>query len=95
MALVATKAHAQFETALLLMKQSLELYGHQMPSFFFTDNMSDKAFLEQCFPSLTIDVVPVDKYVKLPLLNLPLNVKIHIKSNATQIMAALTCIQEK
>jgi hypothetical protein len=46
LALVATKAHAQFETALLLMKQSLEIYGHQMPSFFFTDNMSDKAFLE-------------------------------------------------
>ena len=95
LALVATKAYAQFETALLLMKQSLELYGHQMPSFFFTDNMSDKAFLERCFPSLTIDVVPVDKYAKLPLLNLPLNVKIHIKSSATQIMAALACIQEK
>jgi len=95
LALVATKAHAQFETALLLMKQSLELYGHQMPSFFFTDNMSDKAFLERCFPSLTVDVVPVDKYAKLPLLNLPLNVKIHIKSNATQMMAALACIQEK
>jgi len=67
LALVATKAHAQFETALLLMKQSLELYGHQMPSYFFIDNMSDKAFLEQCFPSLTVDVVPVDKYAKLPL----------------------------
>lgn len=95
LALVATKAHAQFEIALLNMGQSLELYDHEPPSYFFTDNMNDKGFLEKCFPSLLIDVVPVDKYARLPLLNLPSGIEIHIKSSAIQIQTALACIHEK
>jgi len=57
--------------------------------------MSDKAFLEKCFPSLTVDVVPVDKYAKFPLLQLPPEIRVHIKSTATQMTSALACIQEK
>src|SRR4051812_28155096 len=59
LALVATKAHAQFEVALINMRKSLALYGHKPPSFFFTDNMSDKSFLEKCFPSLLENVQPI------------------------------------
>ena len=95
LALVATKAHAQFEIALLNMKKSLELYGHQLPLFFFTNNMNDKAFLEKCFPSLLLDVTPVDKYEKLPFLSLPSTMKVQVKSTAIQMQTALACIYEK
>src|SRR5436190_23799881 len=38
LAFVATKAHAQFESALLQMKASLEIFGHKQPQIFYTDN---------------------------------------------------------
>jgi hypothetical protein len=50
--LVATKSHSQFELALQEMRKSLELYGHDQPSVFYTDNMVDKEFFKKCFPSL-------------------------------------------
>ncbi|KAF8578394.1 hypothetical protein K439DRAFT_1621365 [Ramaria rubella] len=50
--LVATKAHSQFELALIRMRELLELYGHKQPTIFYNDNMSDKQFLETSFPSL-------------------------------------------
>jgi hypothetical protein len=46
LALVATKAHAQFEIALTEMRRSLEKYGHSQPVLFYTDNISDRPFLE-------------------------------------------------
>lgn len=57
--------------ALKNMANSLTLYGHTHPSVFFTDNMSDKAFLERCFPSLKQGVVPIEKYGELETLEIP------------------------
>ena len=59
---VATKSHSQFELALKNVRDSLSLYGHPQPALIYTDNMSDKQFLEDCFPSLRQDVTPVEKY---------------------------------
>ena len=95
MALVATKSHAQFEVALVKMREALTIYGHSQPELFYTDNLADKGFLEKCFPSLLKDVQPVDKYSKLPLFTMPSEVAIHVKSTATQIQTALATIQEQ
>ena len=94
-ALVATKAHAQFEIALVNMRESLKLYGLEAPELFYTDNISDKGFLEKCFPSLLKEVQPVDKYANYPLYSIPDGVSIHVKSNASQFQVALACIHEK
>ncbi|KAJ7916600.1 hypothetical protein B0H13DRAFT_2323209 [Mycena leptocephala] len=63
--LVATNSHSQFELALNRMRESLEQYGHDPPAIFHTDNMSDKGFLERCFPALCNVVVAVGKYSHL------------------------------
>src|SRR5882762_1217014 len=94
LALVATKAHAQFEHALLQLCISLTTYGHPQPELFYTDNLGDKPFLEKCFLSLLENVQPVDKFAKLPLLSLPSKMVILTKSSPTQIQNALGPIQE-
>lgn len=71
--LVVSKAHSQFEFALLKMSESLRTYGHPQPSVFYTDNMADKGFLERCFSSLRENVTPVEKYSHLPRLIIPLD----------------------
>lgn len=48
---VAMKAHSQYESALAHMRQSLDLYGHNQPQLFYTNNMNDRLFLENSFPS--------------------------------------------
>jgi hypothetical protein len=83
--LVATKSHSQFELALLGMRESLERYGHDQPTVFFTDNMADKEFLERCFPSLREAVVAVEKYAHLPLLTIPPNFGIHVLDSVSDI----------
>jgi len=83
-ALVATKAHAQFEIALVNMRESLKLYGLGETELFYTDNIADKALFEQCFPSLQKEVQPVDKYGKYPHYSIPESVSSHVKSNASQ-----------
>ena len=94
LALVATKAHAQFEHALLQLCISLTTYGHPQPELFYTDNLGDKPFLEKCFSSLLKDVQPVDKFAKLPILSLPPKMVILTKSSPSQIQNALGPIQE-
>ncbi|KIK66744.1 hypothetical protein GYMLUDRAFT_238979 [Collybiopsis luxurians FD-317 M1] len=47
------------------MQDSLTIYGHTSPSIFYTDNMADKEFLENAFPSLCEDLVPIEKYSNL------------------------------
>jgi hypothetical protein len=83
--LVATKSHSQFELALQKMRKSLELYGHDQPSVFYTDNMADKEFLEKCFPSLQRDVVPIEKHSNLEPLSIPNHFQISVKQSATTI----------
>ena len=90
--LVATKSHSQFELALQRMRDSLQLYGHDQPSLFYTDNMSDKAFLEHAFPSLTADVVPVEKYAHLDLLKIPDTVNISVRNSIEIIDTAMHTI---
>ncbi|KAE9385982.1 hypothetical protein BT96DRAFT_949454 [Gymnopus androsaceus JB14] len=90
--LVATKSHSQFELALQRMRDSLQLYGHDQPSLFYTDNMSDKAFLEHSFPSLTADVVPVEKYAHLDLLKIPDTVNISVRNSIETIDTAMCTI---
>ena len=77
------------------MRESLKLYGLEETEPFYTDNISDKGFLEKCFPSLLKEVQPVDKYAKYPVYPIPDSVSIHIKSNASQFQVALACIHEK
>jgi len=93
LAFVATKSHAQFESALAKMKESLVLYGHKQPSVFYTDNpTADKNFLERVFPSLTEDLVPVEKHSKLKAVVQPQDVHISIQSSASGIDSALAKI---
>ncbi|KAG6808594.1 hypothetical protein H0H92_003610 [Tricholoma furcatifolium] len=89
--LVATKAHAQFELALAEMRKSLILFGHDEPCLFYSDNMSDKEFLEKTFPSLLQDVVPIEKYSHLQ----PLTISddcISVKRSTTAINDAMRTI---
>jgi len=95
LAFVATKSHAQFESALLKMKASLEMFGHKQPQIFYTDNpVADKQFLERIFPSLTENVVPVEKYPRLKSLKLPDDVDVSPQSSASGIEEALAKITD-
>src|SRR5437868_2422034 len=95
LAFVATKSHAQFESALLKMKASLEMYGHKQPQIFYTDNpAADKQFLEHVFPSLTENVIPVEKYPTLKALELPSDVDTSPQSSASGIQEAIAKITD-
>lgn len=89
---VATKSHSQYELALRNLHDSLDLYGHPQPSLIYTDNMSDKKFLEDCFPSLREGVTPVEKYGHLEELFVPSEVPILIKNTSEAINDAMRTI---
>ena len=89
---VATKSHSQFEMALRDVNNSLKLYGHPQPSLFYTDNISDKKFLEDCFPSLRHSVTPVEKHGHLEEFIIPSNSPILVKNNPTAINDAMRTI---
>ena len=75
------------------MRKSLDTYGHSQPKLFYTDNpAADKQLLEGIFPSLTQDVVPVEKYPNLKPFLRPSDVDISVQSTATGIEAALAKI---
>lgn len=94
-ALVATKSHAEFESALVKMHNSLEMYGHDPPKVFYTDNpAADKHFLESIFPSLTKNVTPVELYPTLGLFTIPPDVRVSVHSTATSINGACTRIMD-
>uniref|UniRef100_A0A8H7Y1A9 3'-5' exonuclease n=1 Tax=Psilocybe cubensis TaxID=181762 RepID=A0A8H7Y1A9_PSICU len=90
--LVATKAQSQSELPLKAMAKSLDLYGHSQPQLFFTDNITDKAFLERCFPSLRAGVVPVEKYADLEPFELSPQVKLLPKDSPHSINDAARSI---
>jgi hypothetical protein len=71
---VSSKSHSQFTDALKKMCSSLELYGHEETEVFYTDNMADKAMLEECFPSLLKGVIPVEKHSNLPRFSIPMTI---------------------
>lgn len=90
--LVVSKAHSQFELALIRIKEFLHLYSHNQPSVFYTDDMADNEFLEKCFPSLQEDVVPVEKYASLELLVIPSDVHVAVLQSVDEINAAMQSI---
>jgi hypothetical protein len=63
------------------LRESLMIYGHKEPKFFFTDNVSaEKGFLQDALPSLNLNVkhvLPVGTS-QFPLLQVPENVKIRV-----------------
>ena len=92
---VATKSHSQFEMVLKDINNSLKLYGHPQPSLFNTDNISDKKFLEDCFPSLRDSVTPVEKHGHLEEFIIPSDVPILIKNNTNAINDAMHTILDE
>ncbi|KAJ3771296.1 ribonuclease H-like domain-containing protein [Lentinula raphanica] len=88
------KGEIRFTGALQNMKTSLKLYGHQQPEVFYTDNIADKGMLEECFPSLLEDLVPVEKHSNLPLFSVPADI-IHILSTVEQIDNTLRAIMDR
>jgi hypothetical protein len=76
------------------MRESLDLYGHSQPAIFYTDNMADKAFLEESFPSLRQDVVPVEKYSHLERISVPSNIQIFVKNSVLSIDDAVRTIMD-
>ncbi|XP_006455795.1 hypothetical protein AGABI2DRAFT_76455, partial [Agaricus bisporus var. bisporus H97] len=89
---VATKSHSQFETALTRMRRSLEQYGHSQPVLFYTDNMADKLFLENSFPSLRNDVIPIEEYSHLDPLVIPPDIQIMPMDTVQSINHAISTI---
>jgi hypothetical protein len=71
------------------MRESLELYGHDPPDVFYTDNMADKEFLEKCFPSLRKDLVPIEKHSHLAPLDIPNDFQVMVKKSVTAIDDAM------
>ncbi|KAJ7754059.1 hypothetical protein B0H16DRAFT_1833181 [Mycena metata] len=83
---VATSSHSEYESALLDTKKSLELYGHSQPEVIFTDNpAADKPFLENIFPSLTKDVVPVVKDSGMELFIMPNDISVRVSYDLAAI----------
>ncbi len=76
------------------MAESLDLYGHNQPQLFYTDNMADKSFLESSFPSLRNGVIPIEKYGDLEPFVLPSDVHILIRRDKPAINAALSTLIE-
>jgi hypothetical protein len=74
------------------MQDSLAMYGHSQPTLFYTDNMSDKAFLETSFPSLRESLVPIEKFSGLEPFALPDDVQVLVKDEAAAINAVLSTI---
>ncbi|EKM74532.1 hypothetical protein AGABI1DRAFT_95562 [Agaricus bisporus var. burnettii JB137-S8] len=89
---VATKSHSQFETALTRMWRSLEQYGHSQPVLFYTDNMANKQFLENSFPSLRNDVIPIEEYSHLQPLVIPSEIRIMPMDTVQSINHAISTI---
>jgi hypothetical protein len=90
---VATKSHSQFKIALIHMRKSLQLYGHEQPILFYTDNMANRQFLENSFPSLCTNVVPIEKYAHSDPLSIPSNqVQVIIRDSVQSINNAISTI---
>lgn len=75
------------------MAKSLDLYGLAQPKVFYTDNVqADRQFLMKIFPSLSVDVIPSEKYRHLPSFEIPPNVVVEVCSTRGSIDAAARSI---
>jgi hypothetical protein len=86
---VATSSHSEYEAALVKMQQNLGLFGLDQPEVIFTDNpTADGQFLERIYPTLTKDIVPVEKYPKMKLFSIPEIFDVRAYSSAAVIEEA-------
>ncbi|KAF8894864.1 hypothetical protein CPB85DRAFT_1257404 [Mucidula mucida] len=65
--------------------ESFETYGLTPPQCVFTDNMADKSFLEEAFPSLREGVTAIAPHDELEVLSIPDDVRILVQTSLTQI----------
>ncbi|KAF8908060.1 hypothetical protein CPB85DRAFT_1523598 [Mucidula mucida] len=91
---VATKLHSQFTDALKKMAESLELYGHEQPEVFYTDNISDKAMLEGIFKSLLESVTAVEKHSDLPVFSIDAEVTTSVLDSVPAIDNTIHAIMD-
>ena len=92
--LTPTKAHDQCMPSLSTVSHSLRKYGHGDVELVYTDNVrGDKAELEQVFPSLRRDILPVPSS-SLESLSLPDDWEIHTLSSPFQINSRLDSLME-
>ncbi|KAG2219719.1 hypothetical protein INT45_006051, partial [Circinella minor] len=70
--LVPTKSLSHLQYGFDKLREAYELYGHEQPEIFFTDNViGDQGFLKSVFPSLLKDVIPVSEPATIEPLNIP------------------------
>jgi len=74
------------------LRDPLHLYGLSQPKIIYTDNVSDRPFLEQTFPSLLENVTPVEKYSELNAFDIPGDVTVFVKATASSINHAIGTI---
>ncbi|TEB19647.1 hypothetical protein FA13DRAFT_343031, partial [Coprinellus micaceus] len=87
--LVTTTGHSQSLLALTPMLESLQLFGHQLPRVFYTDNvLGDKQLLESVFPSLLKGVIAIEKYQHLEAVTIPPQTSIILRRGVSEINAA-------
>jgi len=95
MVLTPTKAHNQYMPALATIPQSLKAYGHAPVELVFTDNVrADKMELENIFPSLCRDVLPIPDHSSYEQLECPLDWRITILSSSFQIESWLSSLMD-
>ncbi|KAL8287117.1 hypothetical protein RQP46_003569 [Phenoliferia psychrophenolica] len=93
---VPTQAHSAFVSALLALRKSLTIFGHQQPLVFYTDTVGgDGAFLRECFPSLTLGVKPPSKWGDLVAFRLDPASPPIIVSSYTEAEATLDFVLEQ
>ena len=89
-----TKAHNQSMPALSLISRSLHKYGHNNVNLVYTDNVhGDKAELENAFPSLHKDVLPVPSS-SLQAISIPDKWQSHILGTTFQVNSCLDVVME-
>ncbi|KAJ7579953.1 hypothetical protein C8J56DRAFT_1058250 [Mycena floridula] len=91
--LVPTKAHSQFTDHLAQMNESFNIYGLPKPRVFYTNNLrGDKRMLEESFPSLLQNMIPISASNNLsPAM---ITAPITVLSTVTQMQdAALTLVE--
>ncbi len=76
------------------MAESLELYGHEQPEVFYTDNISDKAMLEGIFKSLLESVTAVEKHSDLPVFSIDAEVTTSVLDSVPAIDNTIRAIMD-
>lgn len=95
MVLTPTKAHNQYMSALATIPQSLKAYGHAPVELVFTDNVwADKMELENIFPSLCRDILPIPDHSAYEQLECPPDWHITILSLSFQIESWLSSLMD-